>query len=152
MSRRVRRIAMWTGLAAGLAIAAAWFVSGWRLLWWERSAGPGRWVTLGLAQGQASIAWGQGPAAAWTPWYGRFFSRPQPLRWSWGYGSARAQHPLSGTINAAWIPLWPAFVLAVGPSAILCVRLRRPAPGCCRCGYSLSGISAAQCPECGRAL
>ncbi len=48
------------------------------------------------------------------------------------------------------IPLWMFLVLVFPPALLIWRRSRRPAPGFCKkCGYNLTGLASARCPECG---
>lgn len=50
----------------------------------------------------------------------------------------------------AWIPAW-MLVAPLAFAAVVARPWRRPAPGSCQaCGYSLVGVPAGRCPECGR--
>ena len=50
----------------------------------------------------------------------------------------------------AWIPLWMLFA-AIGIPTLLVWRLvsKFPRGHCRRCGYNLTGLTQARCPECG---
>jgi hypothetical protein len=50
------------------------------------------------------------------------------------------------------LPLWVISLTFLCPSLVMWKRKLGPKRGHCRCGYSLIGLTATKCPECGRAL
>lgn len=59
--------------------------------------------------------------------------------------------PVTAALHILFIPLLPWGVLCAGVAALLWWRTPRVFPaGCCqRCGYDLTGVAGAPCPECG---
>lgn len=68
------------------------------------------------------------------------------------------QLPQSFRVYALFFPLWALFLmLALWPGTVLMRRgirhFRAFSKGCCGgCGYDLTGLMSARCPECGRAI
>jgi hypothetical protein len=153
---RVRRAAKsicLRGFTPSLVVLAAWALLHWFGMTWQGPGGIPNSTRLWFARGVIVLARGPVPV-------GPSFSIGYMVRdgWStWINPLWKPMRPFLGVhvyANQITIPLiWPAVVLAI-PPAILWVRARRRArPGCCACGYSLTGLApGAPCPECGKAL
>lgn len=144
-----RRIAVRAGLAAYVAIAVAWLVSGWCVLGREHIDGSGRQAIVSVRGGSVGFfrQWGHksaptGPmgelGARWEGWTG------------WDLWYAHGSIDSFGLVMD-WVraPLWISLGLVGIPTALLWWPGRGPKPGHCGCGYDLAGISDGVCPECG---
>ena len=152
MRRRSRLLqgAKWGGVVLCVVLAAAWGVSRGRALRWVILAKP--WYEIRITNGRLDL-------------FG-------PKDWEWEYYSIEGDmprisiSPYAGTgqlyvhgvpttqpLRRATISLWIPLLFVVIPTAFLFYRdHRRPRPGCCPCGYDLTGNVSGRCPECGSAV
>ena len=143
--RRVRTIALWTGTTLCVLIAAAFVVSAW---WRVRFPG---WPSIYVASGAGAVTLEDRPRQLLKAHDYRL------ARWN-GWGLVRsiriaedAGRISIGTYTVGVsVPLYASF-LAVATPTLLVWRFvaKFPRGHCRRCGYNLTGLSEARCPECG---
>lgn len=132
---------------AAVGTASLWFRIGHRGLLSED-----RWFEADLDEGNIELAYA----------YKSFSTAPRRgiTRWLGPFGVFRVG---SGSSYGRWryyvliVPLWMVVAALFIPSSIYLkrelVQRRRAKRGLCvGCGYSLTGLAEARCPECGRAL
>lgn len=80
------------------------------------------------------------------------WSRVEPMIWwHWPWFDRRAYFGFRHGTSLN-LPIWfPTFFLG-SFSLVMWRRHMRLVPGHCRCGYSLTGLTAVKCPECGREI
>ena len=137
MRRRLRPFILITGTTLCVLIAAAFVVSAW----WEvavqipTSLGPAILLSSGSTSVHADDMWADTAT---------IYRHSEGLSWwnNWGWGVE------------FWVyvelPLYAVF-LAVAVPTLLIWRFvpKFPRGHCRRCGYNLTGLTEARCPECG---
>ena len=132
--RRLRTFTLWTGTLLCVLIAAAFVWSAW----WLVTSRAGE-VHVGIASGCVGVTLGGDRIFVGVHW--------QPFGLSdwntWDYV------PPPGD-TSVWFPLYAVF-LAVAIPTLLIWRFvpKFPRGHCRRCGYNLTGLTEARCPECG---
>ena len=157
---RLRRVMKWSVLAVCLALAGAYVASARWAVYLRSSHGngiglwPGR---LAIERGSAHVATAMAVPRSWLsePLRPRLSTRPiaDESEFRFGYGIRRI-----GAYRAWFIPLWWLLAPAASltgvpwtPEVLTFVgRLRLARPGCCPCGYDLTGNTTGVCPECGK--
>jgi hypothetical protein len=144
---RIRRTVGWATLAVGGVFSGLMAVSLW---WWAGYCGPTWLVDLG--NGTLYVDDWSASSLRSTPLVGWSMDRNylSDARWL-VWGGQRA-----GSAWAREYSIWPAgpAMLVGGVACLWSARraVRRRAGVCVRCQYSLLGISANVCPECGHAV
>ena len=133
--RRLRSFTLWTGSLLSLLIAAAFVVSGWWWVWFGIRNGP----FLGIHAGALEY------------WF------PSPKNWAAGVErhGAGLRFALVGMTKARGftLPLIYPFLAVAIPTLLAWRFWPKPVrPGHCRCGYNLTGLTEARCPECGESF
>jgi hypothetical protein len=155
--RTLARAGKWTFAAVAGLIAAAWLVSGWRLLEWRCFPAPAEYdvrLVFGCVKYRSVVD----PVIVSTSepgWPGRLrldalsrYGLRTPF-WQWGIHVSRSGTTGRRSQTDVTVPLWPAFLVATG-LALGCRRVARHKPGHCpRCGYDLTATPGSTCPECG---
>ena len=126
---------LWTGTLLSLLIAAAFVVSGW---WWvdvliPTPYGPGAYLWAGSIIVILDEPATGGVYVEMYPW--------SLERWNgWDRGAGFVEFPLYAVFLAVTIP------------TLLVWRFvpKFPRGHCRRCGYNLTGLREARCPECGQ--
>ncbi len=133
MIRRLRTFTLWTGTLLCVLIAVAFVVSAWWRVWVQFDT-----FYITIANGHVGIqrgvaGWFEGPVK--VEWF------PGMHRWNfWSFRQSLWRH----------FPLYPVFAMVAVPTLLVWRFGRKPVkPGCCRCGYDLTGNTSGVCPECG---
>lgn len=133
-------LAKWAGLTLFVVLTAAWIVTVWRSVDYS-------WVrgTFSLSAGTARLYLYTAPRNGTLGW-GLYYREHRML---WMPSFAGPSGGFRGTIT---VPFWflaaPAgMCYAIG--VLKTHRVLGPDP-CPSCGYSLTGLPAGRCPECGR--
>ena len=156
---RWRRVGKWAGAVIASLIFAAWSVSGWRSVYWERGTSSDA-TTIGLGSGTlfGAVHWSSPEIFESTGWLGRVrlvsfrecgVAVP---RWFWQFSFQRWPNGAVGSPESFAVPLWAPWLVMLLPTIWLWRLDRRRPPGVCRtCGYDLTGNATGVCPECGKA-
>lgn len=154
---RIRRVMERTvrwGMTGAFAVFLMATILGF---WWSAAFGRdgGTYVaalTLDRGMAHAQLLTGRGSVTAANRWLGDLGQRVEPMIWwNWPWFESGSNWFL-GHGTSLYVPIWcPTFLLGLLLIA-LWWRFMLPLPGHCRCGYSLLGLTAAKCPECGRAI
>ena len=138
ITRRLRTFALWAGATLSVLIAAAFVASAW--CWiviqvpWRH--GPALYLIAGSASVVADemlsipvlIERSSLGLSRWNDWGGEL----------WVYLD---------------VPLYAVFAAVAVPTLLVWRFSPKPVdPGCCRCGYDLTGNESGTCPECGIAV
>ncbi len=129
--RRWRTAVLWGGCTLSVLIAAAFTVSGWYMVWGEIRGGP----YVGVHGGALVLAY---PSARTGAGHSRH-DKGLPLA-------------LVGMAfrNFRAIPLvYPFAAIALPTMLVWRFVPKFPRGHCRRCGYNLTGLTEARCPECG---
>ncbi len=141
--RRWRTVVLWGGCALCVLIALAFVLSGsWQLLVY---VGPPEVLWVGFDRGAAGIGLGRFPVPARYANSWHEHSLRSMNLWFWG------NHVDNPPPTPAFLfPLYALF-LAVALPTLLVWRFvpKFPRGHCRRCGYNLTGLTEARCPECG---
>ena len=133
--RRWRTVVLLIGCTLCVLIFVAFITSGWSQLAVQLPAryGPG----LAVTGGSLCIFFG----LLWEPLWGEGPSWPLWNHWAWCH---------SDSLRSVEAPLYGMF-LAVAIPTLLIWRfvVKFPSGHCRRCGYNLTGLTEARCPECG---
>jgi hypothetical protein len=147
---------MWTFAVLTAAVAALWTISGWWDVGWTHTGARRTWSII-AARGMLAFVVSPRTAADGEQrvdglgegfWTTRLTIDAAP-NWYWT--------PIADTGNRPpqWrlaLPLW--WFVAAGSLLAATLRYRsyqrrRPPGHCQACGYSLAGVAAGNCPECG---
>ncbi len=149
MVRLIIALGMFTSsiVLAGIGTASLWYKVGYRGLLTEE-----RWVEADLDDGNIEIAYAY-----------KSFRSAQRRGITKSLGQFGIFRIGSGSSYGRWryyvlmVPLWMVVAALFIPSSFILkrelVQRRRAKRGeCVGCGYNLTGLSEARCPECGRGL
>ena len=148
MRRRSRllRVAKWGGVPL-FALLAMGYVASTRLSFGVYCS---PYFVLSAEYGCMKIMWRVDDPATrrpWRPGRRRWWCQKNvaPLNWLGGFRT----NP--GLIEAVLLPLWiPPLAVAIPTILVWRFVPKFPRGHCRRCGYNLTGLTEARCPECGQ--
>ena len=149
---RLRTLTLWAGTLLSLLIAAAFVASGWWMVSVQVPTryGPG----LGVIRGSFYASLG-----TLLPGHALWFADPVRRRMLPNGRSVPTgphwQSWNSWAEGGIWInvPLYAVFAVVAIPTLLVWRFVPKfPRGHCRRCGYNLTGLTEARCPECGESL